>query len=109
MPEQAAERTEQPTGRVLNKARGKGQVPQSQELTSAVSLIVLVAIITLLAPNLLQWLMLQIRQGMSCEKAVFTDSGAFLHFINRKIVDLALTIAPILAALVAGGLMRRGL
>jgi flagellar biosynthetic protein FlhB len=102
MPEQAAERTEQPTGRVLNKARGKGQVPQSQELTSAVSLIVLVAIITLLAPNLLQWLMLQIRQGISCENAVFADSGVFLDFINRKIADLTLTIAPILAALVAG-------
>jgi len=102
MPEQAAERTEQPTHKKLSKARGKGQVPQSQELTSVVTLLVLVAMITLLAPNLMQWFMLQIRQGMSCENGIFADSGGFLDFVNRKTVDMALVICPILAALAAG-------
>lgn len=102
MPEQAAEKTEQPTPKKLSKARGKGQVPQSQELTSIVTLLVLVAMITLLAPNLMQWFMLQIRQGMSCENGIFADSGGFLDFINRKTVDMALVICPILAALAAG-------
>jgi flagellar biosynthesis protein FlhB len=60
MPEQSAQKTEQPTSRKLSKAKGKGQVPQSQELTSIVTLLVLVAMIALLAPNLLQWFMLQI-------------------------------------------------
>ncbi|MDT8301854.1 MAG: flagellar biosynthesis protein FlhB [Sedimentisphaerales bacterium] len=102
MPEQAAERTEQPTNKKLSKARGKGQVPQSQELTSIVTLLVLVAMITLLAPNLMQWFMLQIRQGMSCENGIFADSKGFLDFVNRKTVDMALVICPILAALAAG-------
>ena len=102
MPEQSAEKTEQPTGKKLSKARGKGQVPQSQELTSVVTLLVLVAMIALLAPNLMQWFMLQIRQGMSCENGIFADSGGFLDFINRKTVDMALVICPILAALAAG-------
>ena len=102
MPEQAAEKTEQPTSKKLSKARGKGQVPQSQELTSIVTLLVLVAMIALLAPNLMQWFMLQIRQGMSCENDIFADSGGFLDFINRKTVDMALVICPILAALAAG-------
>jgi len=102
MPEQSAEKTEQPTSRKLSKARGKGQVPQSQELTSVVTLLVLVAMIALLAPNLMQWFMLQIRQGMSCENGIFADSGGFLDFINRKTVDMALVICPILAALAAG-------
>ncbi len=102
MPEQSAQKTEQPTSRKLSKARGKGQVPQSQELTSIVTLLVLVAMIALLAPNLLQWFMLQIRQGMLCENGVFADSAGFLDFINRKTVDMALVICPILAALVAG-------
>jgi len=102
MPEQAAERTEQPTSKKLSKARGKGQVPQSQELTSIVTLLVLVATITLLAPNLMQWFMLQIRQGMSCENSIFADNGGFLDFVNRKTVDMALVICPILAALAAG-------
>jgi len=105
MPEQAAERTEQPTGRRLSKARGKGQVPQSQELTSTVTLLVLVAMIAVLAPNLMQWFMVQIRQGISCEKGIFADSSGFLDFINRKTVDVALIILPILAALTAGSII----
>lgn len=102
MPEQAAERTEQPTARRLSKARGKGKVPQSQELTSIVTLLVLVAMLALLAPNLLQWFMIQIRQGMSCENGIFADSSGFLDFISRKTIDLILVICPILAALCAG-------
>ena len=102
MPEQAAEKTEQPTSKKLSKARGKGQVPQSQELTSIVTLLVLVAMIAFLAPNLMQWFMVQIRQGMSCENGIFADSGGFLDFISRKIVDMARVICPILAALAAG-------
>jgi flagellar biosynthetic protein FlhB len=102
MPEQAAERTEQPTARRLSKARGKGQVAQSQELTSIVTLLVLVAMLALLAPNLLQWFMIQIRQGMSCENSIFADSSGFLDFISRKTIDLILVICPILAALCAG-------
>jgi len=105
MPEQAAERTEQPTARKLSKAKSKGQVPQSQELTSTVTLLVLMAMIALLAPKLLQWFMLQIRQGMSCENGVFADSRGFLDFVSRKTVDMTLVIYPILVALVAGSFM----
>jgi len=40
MPEQpAAEKTEQPTPKRLEKARGQGQVPQSQELASVAVII----------------------------------------------------------------------
>ena len=102
MPEQAAERTEQPTARKLSKAKGKGQVPQSQELTSIVTLLVLVATIAFLAPNLLQWFMVQIRQGMSCENGVFADSRGFLDFVGRKTTDMILVICPIFAALAVG-------
>jgi len=102
MPERAAERTEQPTAKRLAKAKGKGQVPQSQELTSIVTLLVLVAMVTLLAPSLLQLFMIQIRQGMSCENGIFADSSGFLDFISRKTIDLILVICPILAALCVG-------
>jgi len=102
MPEQAADRTEQPTARRLSKARGKGRVPQSQELTSIITLLVLVAMVTLLAPNLLRWFMIQIRQGMSCENGIFADSNGFLDFVSRKIINFILVICPILAALCVG-------
>jgi len=98
----AAERTEHPTAKQLSRAREKGQVPQSQELMSAVSILVLVTMVALLAPSLMQWLTMQIRQGMSCEIGVFANSKAFINFFNAKIVDSVLVICPILAALCAG-------
>jgi len=102
MPEKpAAERTELPTPRKLQKAREKGRVPQSQELMSIVALLVLVAMVALLAPSLLQWFIIQVRDGMSGENTVFAGSKSFLDFANRKTVDLILVICPILAALFA--------
>jgi flagellar biosynthetic protein FlhB len=68
----AAERTEPPTARRLSKARQEGQVPQSQELTSFVSVIILVAMIAVLAPKLMQWLIVQMKQGMSGGIGVFS-------------------------------------
>jgi len=106
MPEQpAAERTEQPTPRRLKKARDKGRVPQSQELASIVTLLVLVTMVALLAPNLLKWFMIQIRQGMLCENSIFADSKSFLDFFNRKTIDSILIICPILVALFAGSVI----
>ena len=120
MPERpAAEKTEQPTQRRLKKAREKGQTPQSQELPSVVSLIILVMMIALLAPGLMQWLTTQMKQGMlggshfatDCnmgspgELGVFADSNAFINFTKAKIADSILVICPILAALFAGSVL----
>jgi flagellar biosynthetic protein FlhB len=97
----AAEKTEQPTAKRLSKARREGQVPQGQELMSAVSIIVLVAMVALLAPKLMQWLIMQMERGMSSNITVFADTTAFLRFLNTKIVDSILIICPILVALFA--------
>jgi flagellar biosynthetic protein FlhB len=101
----AAEKTHRPTSRKLAKARKKGQVPQSQELKSAVSILVLITMVTLLAPNLMQWFTMQMRQGMSHQTAVFANSKMFINFFNSKIIDSILVICPILAALCAGALL----
>ncbi len=106
MAEQAvAERTEHPTPRKLNKAREKGHVPQSQELTSVVTLLALIAMLALLGPNLLQWFEMEIKQGMSCENSVFANSKTFLGFFSTKIIDSILVIIPILTALVAAAVL----
>ncbi len=106
MPEKpASERTEQPTSRKLQKAKQKGNLPQSEELTAIVSLVVLVAAVALSGPNLLDYFKAQIEHGMSCENAVFADSGAFLDFFGRKTVGLLVVISPILAALFVGSIM----
>lgn len=98
----AAEKTEQPTPKKLERAREKGQLPQSQELTSVVTLLVLVAMMALLAPSLLQWFVIQIKQGMLCDTAVFSDSKVFVSFINKKIISSLFAICPVLAALFVG-------
>ena len=51
----AAERTEQPTPRRLQKAKEKGQVPRSQELASVLILTTMVITLGLLAPSILRW------------------------------------------------------
>jgi flagellar biosynthetic protein FlhB len=106
MPEKpATERTEQPTPKKLEKAREKGQVPQSQELTSIVTLLALIMIVALMAPSLLKWSITQVRHGMSCETAVFADSMSFWNFTKAKIINSILIICPILAALFAGSVL----
>ena len=106
MPEQTvAEKTEQPTPRKLQKAKKKGHVPQSQELTSIATLLVLIAMVALTGPNIGQWFETEIKQAMSCDHSVFTNTQTFLGFICNKLVDSLLLIFPILLALAAGAIL----
>jgi len=106
MPEKpAAERTEYPTPRRLEKARKKGQVPESEELASIVTLLALIFVMVLVSPSLLQWSITQVTQGISCETGVFADSKSFLDFIKEKTTDSLLIVCPILAALFAGSVL----
>jgi flagellar biosynthetic protein FlhB len=97
-----AEKTYHPTFRKLQKARQRGHLPQSQELMSVATLLVLVAMVALLGPSLMKWCIVQIKNGMSCENAVFSNTEAFMAFINGKTADLILVILPVLAALFVG-------
>lgn len=106
MPEQpAAERTEQPTPRRLQKAREKGQVPQSQEFESVATLLALVLTLALFAPNLLEWFVTKFKLGLSHQTDIFANSKTFIQFINGEIVDSALIISPLLAALLAAAIL----
>ncbi|MBN2270098.1 MAG: flagellar biosynthesis protein FlhB [Sedimentisphaerales bacterium] len=100
----ASERTEQPTSKRLSKARAQGRVPQSEELTSFVSVLALVAIVALLAPSLCRWSTREIEQGMNCETSVFAGTKAFLNFVNTKITSLTVVILPICVTLCIGSL-----
>jgi flagellar biosynthetic protein FlhB len=101
MPEgSAAEKTEQPTSKRLGEARGKGNVPQIGELVSIVTLIGLVVSIAASSGQLAGWATALTREGMSCQAHIFTNSDAFINFINTKITDSIIVSMPILAALV---------
>jgi flagellar biosynthetic protein FlhB len=101
----AAERTELPTPKRLQKARNEGQVPQSQELSAATALVVLFLAMALLGPHLFQWCRLRVEDGLSAQPGPFTDSQAFLHFFNARIVDVILVTLPILAILAITGIL----
>lgn len=97
----ASEKTEQPTPKRLEKARAKGQVPQSEELASVAILLVLVAVITMISPNLMHWAQMELREGLSAQSSVFSDAGTFIAFAYRKTLGLLMIMSPILAALAA--------
>ena len=101
----ASERTEQPTGKRLGKARTRGQVAQSQEFTSFVSILVLVTIISFLGPSICQWCTTQLEQGMACDTSAFSNSKAFSNFMNAKIVDCIIVILPVCFALCVGAVI----
>lgn len=104
MPETAADKTEQPTPRRIQKARQQGQVPQSMEFCSVVTLIVMVAAVALMGPNLLNWITNELRQGFAANNDVFSSSQSFMAFVSTKLIGVLLIIAPILAALIVAGI-----
>jgi flagellar biosynthetic protein FlhB len=107
MPEKpAAERTEQPTPRRLQKAQEQGQVPQSQELASAVSLVVLLLALAVLGPGLFHWCRRKLESGLAAGPLnVFADTKTCVHFLNENICDMLVVTLPILAALTAAGVL----
>lgn len=101
----AAERTEQPTPKRLEKAREKGQTPHSQEFDSFASIIVLVMASFFLAGVFNKWCVSQMVQSFSCDTPMFSDSGAFISFVNTKIISVILVTLPFLTALTVGAVV----
>jgi len=100
MPENLAERTEQPTTRRLAKAYEEGQVPYSQELVSAVSLIALLAAAALMGPRVVQWANAEIREAMTCDFSRLATQQAFVSYMNDKLLAAAAILLPFLLILV---------
>lgn len=102
----ATEKTEQPTPRRLEKAREQGQVPQSQELGAAATLLSLLLGLALLAPGLLHWCKLKVASGLTAGAGTgFSDVREFLHLAHRDLLDLIVVLLPLLALLTAAGLL----
>ncbi|MFA5783507.1 MAG: flagellar biosynthesis protein FlhB [Phycisphaerae bacterium] len=105
MPEKsAADKTEQPTPRRIRKAREKGQVPQSEEFSSVVTLAVLLGSLVFVAPKLLAWSTSEMADGFSLHQGVFADSQSFMNFLNAKFINIIIVISPVLAAITAASI-----
>ncbi|NQV31730.1 MAG: flagellar biosynthesis protein FlhB [Phycisphaeraceae bacterium] len=101
----AAEKTEEPTAKRLNKTREKGQVAQSQEVGSAVAIVVLVLILAATSKDLVVWLSLQVEAGMSGERGVFLNTDTFLEFINRQTSNMLWAVLPLMVPLFMAGIL----
>lgn len=103
----AAEKTEQPTPRRLNKAREEGQVPQSQELAAAFTLLALLAALAVLGPGLFRWCKMKLQEGLTAANpsSAFSDTQAFLHLVHTNTLDVLVVLLPILAIMAVGGVL----
>jgi len=101
----ANEKTEQPTSKKLEKAGEEGQVPTSMELTSAVSVIVLLVSITLMAPAFMSWFITILKHGMSADSEIFANQQAFMKFAKTGFADFLLICLPIFIALCIGSIL----
>ncbi len=102
-----AEKTEQPTPRRLKKAQEGGQLPQSQELGTAFTLLSLLAAMVLMGPNLLQWCRVKLEAGLAPtgSSAAISDTQAILHLAHANITDFLTVLLPILGILSVGGVL----
>ncbi len=80
-------------------------MPQSQELATAVTLVVLVLTLALTAPSLLRWCRLQVEAGLTARTGALTDAQSFMRYLNDGIIDATLVSLPVLAALMAAGIL----
>lgn len=104
MPEKpAGERTEKPTQRRKRKTRQKGQVAQSQELPSVISLATLLLVCIALGPKVFDWFRIQISQGMSVNREFMATPEAFKGFFAGKMLEMIVISAPFFAALMVAG------
>lgn len=98
------EKTEQPTSRRLSKVKEKGNVPTSQEMLSAIALVVLTCVTAMTGPNVVDWAMEEMREGFSCNYSNASTSEAFILFGRDKLTGAAFIMAPFLVTLMISGL-----
>ena len=97
------DKTEQPTPRRLEKAREEGQVPQSQEVLSAITLIVLFGGTALLGPWFVNWCQDRLRAGLNADTSVMENSQAFMAFANALVIEVLGVITPFILIIIFAG------
>lgn len=94
MPESAGEKTEQPTSHRLSKAREQGNIPNSKEVPSAMMIAGLLGCLAFAGPELYEWIVVQVRQGMSMNYDVPLDSQSITALFQGKAIELAGVAMP---------------
>ncbi|WP_374339428.1 flagellar biosynthesis protein FlhB [Leeia sp.] len=97
MAEEDLERTEPATGRRISEARERGQVPNSRELATLVSLASGVAGLMMLGPGLLHALSTVLQKGLNFEWSQNSTPQAMLEQLYRMSLDMLIASLPWLA------------
>ena len=102
MPEQDAEKSQEPTPHRRQQAREQGQVAKSQDLGSAVLLILGLVCLMMLGGGLIDFLVGYSRRQLGGEAWLSAEPGFAVTEWNRTISDLTRTVLPIFGVLLLG-------
>lgn len=103
MPESSAsEKTEAPTPERIRKSREQGQLPESQEVPSAMMLGLMLAVLIFSSSMIYEWSCEQMEKGLSLRFAGGITSESFLVILNSAGFSTLMALAPfMLTAMVA--------
>lgn len=97
----AGERSEAPTPERLRKAREEGQIPQSQEVPSALMLAALLIVLALTGSSLCDWFSMQLRGALSASTITSNGPDALMGYITGCGWSAMGAMVPIMLAAVA--------
>ena len=104
MAEQNGDKQFDPSARKLQRAQSKGQVPRSQELTSAATLLALLLALWLLGRWVLGDFEDSIRTAINADAGVFDTIASFNTFCRHVIIDMIILTAPFFLVLLIAGI-----
>jgi flagellar biosynthetic protein FlhB len=62
-------------------------------------------VLALMGPKMMEWFLVQMKNGMTGDSKVFGDVQAFLGFFNARTLDALVILCPVFAALCVGGVL----
>lgn len=108
----ASERTEQATPQRMKKARGEGQVAQSQEVPAAMIIGALILVLALSSGYVYQWFTSQMRDGLLFRMDESLSTEAFGSVLCSRGIECMMVLWPFLLAMavasIAGSILMGG-
>ena len=99
------EKTEEPTGRRLEQAREKGQVPHSRELGTFLVLMTAAAAFWMMGGWFVQRAMVLTRKGFTIDAQVMREPGLMLPRLADLSIDALISFSPLIGLLVLAALL----
>lgn len=94
------EKSEAPTPHKMEKAREKGQIPRSRELTSILMLAAGMALLWMSGESMARQLAAMITQGLHFDHGVISDDRQMLRQLGMLLKDAVWALLPIISGLV---------